>query len=131
VGDLIELRTDRRLETWTNAARAWGGSADEAANYDENARRLITTWGWPELSDYASRAWSGLIRDYYAPRWAGYLEHLRTGQPFSLDIWQQTWLSSPYRPSAPVPVSYLVGEARALLEECQCHNQAMQERRSL
>jgi len=116
---LMNLRPDRRLESWTGAARSWARSDDDAASYDENARRLITTWGWPELSDYASRVWSGLIRDYYAARWAAYFESRRSGSHFSLDIWQQTWLSSPYRPSTPVPVSDLAGEARALLKECQ------------
>jgi alpha-N-acetylglucosaminidase len=118
---LLNLRPDRRLEAWTEAARSWARSDDQAANYDENARRLITTWGWPELSDYASRVWSGLTRDYYAARWSAWLEHHRSGRPFSLDIWQQTWLSSPYRASPPLPVTDLFAEARELLEQCRRH----------
>jgi len=116
---LINLRSDRRLESWTQAARSWAHSDDQAASYDENARRLITTWGWPELSDYASRVWSGLTRDYYAARWSAYFDAHRSGRPFSLDIWQQTWLSSPYRASQPLPVADLIHEAKSLLEECQ------------
>jgi alpha-N-acetylglucosaminidase len=116
---LMNLRPDRRLETWTIAARSWAKSPDEAAFYDENARRLITTWGWPELSDYASRVWSGLIRDYYAARWAAWFESRRTSSHFSLDIWQQTWLSSPYRPSTPRPVPDLIAECHQLLAECK------------
>jgi alpha-N-acetylglucosaminidase len=118
---LMNLRQDRRLESWTQAARSWARCDDEAAYYDENARRLITTWGWPELSDYASRVWSGLTRDYYAARWSAYFEARRAGAHFSLDLWQQTWLSSPYRPSKPVPVSDLVAASRQLLEECRSH----------
>ncbi len=114
---LMNLREDRRLESWTDAARSWARRDDEAAYYDENARRLITTWGWPELSDYASRVWSGLIRDYYAARWRAYFEARRAGTPFSLDLWQQTWLSSPYRPSKPRPVPDLVAASKQLLEE--------------
>lgn len=116
---LLHLREDRRLETWMKAARAWAKSDDEAAYYDENARRLITTWGWPELSDYASRQWSGLTRDYYAARWAAYFKSRRTGTKFSLDLWQQTWLSTPYRASQPAVVSDLVTESERLLEECR------------
>ena len=116
---LMNLRPDRRLETWTQAARSWARSDDQAAYYDENARRLITTWGWPELSDYASRVWSGLTRDYYAARWSAWLESRRSGRGFSLDIWQQTWLSSPYRASPPMHVADPVAEARSLLQECQ------------
>jgi alpha-N-acetylglucosaminidase len=116
---LLHLRPDRRLETWTEAARSWARSDDQAAYYDENARRLITTWGWPELSDYASRVWSGLTRDYYAARWSAWFEARRSGRTFSLDIWQQTWLSSPYRARPPMPVAELFDEAKKLLEECR------------
>jgi alpha-N-acetylglucosaminidase len=40
-----------------------------------NARMLITTWGEREnsetagLRDYSYRQWSGMMRDFYAPRW--------------------------------------------------------------
>ncbi|WP_233581404.1 alpha-N-acetylglucosaminidase [Acidipila sp. EB88] len=112
---LMHLRPDRRLETWVGAARAKASTDDEAAFYDENARQLITTWGWPGLSDYASRVWSGLIRDYYAARWAAWLDAEIRGTEFSLDMWQQTWLSRPYRASTPMPVNDLFGTARAML----------------
>jgi alpha-N-acetylglucosaminidase len=118
---LMNVRPDRRLESWTSAARSWARGPDEAAYYDENARRLITTWGWPELSDYASRVWSGLIRDYYAARWSAYFEAQLSGSRFSLDLWQQTWLSSPYRPSKPTPVTDVVAASQQLLEECRRH----------
>ncbi|GGH17116.1 alpha-N-acetylglucosaminidase [Silvibacterium dinghuense] len=116
---LLNIRTDRRLETWTTAARSWARNNAEAAFYDENARRLITTWGWPELSDYAARAWSGLARDYYAARWKAWFEARHRGAAFSLDLWQQTWLSSPYRPSPATPVGDAVVESRRLLEACR------------
>ena len=116
---LMNLRPDRRLESWTQAARSWARSDDEAAYYDENARRLITFWGWPELTDYASRVWSGLIRDYYAPRWSAYFATRGSGIPYSADLWQQTWLSSPYRPSEPMAVPDLLAAAQQLLAECR------------
>jgi alpha-N-acetylglucosaminidase len=119
---LMNLRKDRRLESWTEAARSWAHSEDEAAYYDENARRLITTWGWPELSDYASRVWSGLIRDYYAARWSAYFAARRSGARFSLDLWQQTWLSSPYRPSRPKQITDLAAASKQLLEECRSYD---------
>ncbi|MGB8537613.1 MAG: alpha-N-acetylglucosaminidase [Acidobacteriaceae bacterium] len=119
IDGLMNLRPDRRLESWTQAARSWARSDDQAAYYDENARRLITTWGWPELSDYASRVWSGLIRDYYAPRWSAFLAARRSGTIYSVDLWQQTWLSTPYRPSKPMPVPDLVAAAQQLLAQCR------------
>ncbi len=132
---LLNLRPDRRMETWVAAARAKAASADEAAYYDENGRRLITTWGWPELSDYASRVWSGLTRDYYAARWRAWFDaqfdaqFTATAQPgghagessFSLDLWQQAWLSRPYTPSRPKTVADLVAEAQSMLAFCQCN----------
>jgi alpha-N-acetylglucosaminidase len=116
---LMNLRPDRRLETWVAAARAKAKTPDEAAFYDENARTLITTWGWPELSDYASRVWSGLIRDYYKARWSAWFEHQWTGNEFSLDLWQQAWLSRPYKPSTPAAVPDLVAAATAMLADCK------------
>jgi alpha-N-acetylglucosaminidase len=112
---MTNLRPDRRLETWVDSARSKAATADEAASLDENARRLITTWGWSELSDYASRVWSGLIRDYYAARWRAWFDHQLSGSEFSLDIWQQSWLSRPYVPSTPAPVPDLIAEAQSIM----------------
>jgi len=119
IDGLVNLRADRRLETWIASSALYAQAPDEAAFYDENARLLITTWGWPELSDYASRVWSGLIRDYYAARWQAWFSARHTGASFSLDLWQQTWLSSPYRPSKPLEVPDLIAESHALLTELQ------------
>jgi alpha-N-acetylglucosaminidase len=116
---LLHLRADRRLETWMQAARAYAGDPGEAASLDENARLLITTWGWPGLSDYAARAWSGLLRDYYAARWQAWFDARHAGRAFSLDLWQQSWLSAPYRPSPPRAVADLPSECRALIKESQ------------
>jgi alpha-N-acetylglucosaminidase len=116
---LMNLRPDRKLETWTAAAQSWGRSAGESVYYDENARRLITVWGWPELSDYASRVWAGLIRDYYAARWQAFFTGLKNNKPVSLDIWQETWLSSPYVASSPKQVTDLVSEAKSMLQQCK------------
>ena len=125
---LMHLRPDRRLETWVDAARARAGAPDEAAAYDRNARLLITTWGWPELSDYASRVWSGLARDYYAARWRAFFAHHLdegNGAAFSLDIWQQSWLSRPYTPSAPMPVADLLAAAHGMMATCRGEQAAL------
>ena len=29
----------------------------------------ITIWGGNRLKDYASKSWSGMLTDYYLPRW--------------------------------------------------------------
>jgi alpha-N-acetylglucosaminidase len=116
---IMNLRKDRRLETWSNDARSWGRSPDEAVYYDCNARLLITFWGWRELEDYASRVWSGLIRDYYVGRWRTFFQGLKSGALESLDVWEQTWLSNPYSPSQPLPVADLASEASEMLQVCK------------
>lgn len=69
-----------RAEKWLQEADSWGGFRD-------NAWHLITRWGNTEnLGDYASRAWSGLTRAYYLPRWElfinSHLDCLRSGRSF-------------------------------------------------
>lgn len=67
----------RRLGKWLADASAWGVTPDEAAYYRRNARTLITTWGHEcSIRDYASRAWSGLIDSYYAPRWQMFCDEI-------------------------------------------------------
>ena len=118
IDGLMNVRADRHLETWTEAARSWGTTSDIKAYYDANARRLITFWGWVELNDYASRVWSGLIRDYYVGRWQAFFQSLRDNRPPALDIWEETWLSSPYKPSAPMQVGNVAAESRRMLDTC-------------
>jgi alpha-N-acetylglucosaminidase len=112
---LMNLRRDRRLETWTDDARSWGRSPEEAVYYESDGRRIITFWGWPGLEDYASRVWSGLIRDYYVGRWRAFFKGLADKDGESVTIWEQTWLATPYVASRPLPVTDLVNEARSML----------------
>ena len=87
----------------------WLGLAtDAAANYDDFSRRifeksakaLITVWhAMGSLMDYASRAYSGLIADYYKPRWEKRIEAWddnlngkNTSQPTFADFDNSGWL---------------------------------------
>lgn len=119
VDALLNVRPDRRLETWVENARSWAASDDEEAYYDRDCRRLITFWGWTGLNDYASRVWSGLTRDYYAGRWRAFFESLRRGVEPDLDVWEESWLLSPYTPTAPRVVTNLLSEAKSILTECE------------
>ena len=105
---LLNCREDRRLERWIDQARAWGLTGEESALYEENARMQVTVWGGPELFDYASKMWSGLIRDFYAGRWKKFFELLRSTprgaavQSEELAAWEESWtkqttLSAPAR----------------------------------
>jgi alpha-N-acetylglucosaminidase len=62
------------LGTWIARARAKGTTPEEKARMEVNARTLVTTWSGKtdELNDYSHRQWSGLMRDYYLPRWEAF-----------------------------------------------------------
>jgi hypothetical protein len=65
------------LGRWLSNAEQLGKNADDFSKhlYEINAKSLITTWGSYNqcetggLHDYSNRQWSGLIKDYYKPRW--------------------------------------------------------------
>lgn len=65
------------LGRWVEQAKALADNADDFSKklYEFNAKALVTTWGAynqaeiGQLHDYSNRQWSGLIKDYYKPRW--------------------------------------------------------------
>ncbi|KAE8151487.1 tim-barrel domain-containing protein [Aspergillus avenaceus] len=78
---VLSTNTHFRLTTWINAARSlapeWENKSRIADFYEYNARNQITLWGpQGEISDYASKSWSGLVSSYYLPRWAMFINHL-------------------------------------------------------
>ena len=71
-------------------ARGLGLTDAERDHYEWNARVQITTWGnrsaaeTGKLREYAHKEWSGVLRDYYYPRWKTYFDALSAtldGQP--------------------------------------------------
>jgi len=76
---LVGTQEDFLLGRWIASARACATNLEDADLYEWNARNLITLWGTRDrnIRDYARRHWSGLIADFYLPRWelfAGYLD---------------------------------------------------------
>jgi len=77
------------LGPWIQQAQAWGTSADEVKMYESNARTQITLWGDKdsEISGYAYKLWSGLVLDFYGPRWGLFFlkleDALRRQVPFN------------------------------------------------
>ena len=69
------------LGPWLEMARAEGDTPAEKAYMEFLARTILTLWGdregSPELHDYACREWSGLLDDFYRPRWESYINILR------------------------------------------------------
>lgn len=94
------------LGRWTSSARriALEGKGTKVEDEDWlewNARTLITVWGTESaantggLRDYSNRVWSGLLRDFYYPRWQRFFKALTNGQPTpSLAEWfamEEAW----------------------------------------
>lgn len=64
---LLQSHPLDRLDRWVSQAREWGDSPSERAYYEADAKRQVTVWGGPVLTEYAAKMWSGLIKTYYAP----------------------------------------------------------------
>ncbi|KAN0029588.1 hypothetical protein ACTA71_007719 [Dictyostelium dimigraforme] len=91
-----------QLGLWTYRARLWAyptndiptlqnSSNSNTAPYEFNARNVLTLWGPSNsvLHDYAFKLWSGLVSDFYSPRWELFLKSLvqsvENHKPFNKD----------------------------------------------
>lgn len=88
---ILSLHPIYNLQRWIDFARAHATTPDEATYYEKNAKRIVTIWG-PPVNDYSARIWSGLIRDFYVPRYNAYFNSLKTGQPFDYPAWEAQWV---------------------------------------
>jgi alpha-N-acetylglucosaminidase len=96
---ILNTRVDLRLERWISMARAEGTSQREKELLERNARKQVTTWGGPDLFDYAAKLWSGLVRDFYAGRWHLFFSLLRDGVASPeirerVRVWEEQWAES-------------------------------------
>ncbi len=87
---LLAAHPNLRLEHWENFAAAYDKRESCGKKYQANARRLISIWG-PPINDYSARVWSGLIRDYYLPRWTQYFAN-KQGASKNITEWEQAWV---------------------------------------
>jgi alpha-N-acetylglucosaminidase len=99
---LLATRKDFLLGPWIADARRWGTTPQEKYLFERNARNLITLWGDVNspLHEYACRQWSGLLNDFYKPRWQQFFSAIQpalTGKKemevagFQKDIAQWEW----------------------------------------
>ena len=84
-----------RLDRWVGLARAWGHDPGDQNYYEADSKRQVTVWGGPELSEYAAKMWSGLISQYYVPRWTQWLDAQRKGQTWMPQDWEESWITQP------------------------------------
>ena len=100
---LLATRQDFLLGSWLADARSWGTTPDEKALYEQNARDLITLWGGADnrLHEYSNRQWSGLLSDFYKPRWEQFFTEVNKNwgnfdqQAFDDEIrqWEWNWVT--------------------------------------
>lgn len=76
---LLATRKDFLLGKWVADARSWGITPKEKSLYEFNAKDLITLWGDKDcpLNEYACKQWSGLLSDFYKPRWEQFFAQLQ------------------------------------------------------
>lgn len=92
------------LATWIDDARAYGDTPADAASYVANAKAQVTIWGGEgNLNDYASKAWQGLYRGFYLPRWSMFLDALKAAGTGVFDepaavrasiAWERAWVDA-------------------------------------
>lgn len=92
---VLGTRREVLLGKWIEDARRWGDDDASKAHLEWNARNQITLWGGRDsvLHDYARKHWSGLVADFYAPRWRKFFTVLKTAlidnKPPALDVLEQ------------------------------------------
>ena len=93
--DLLSSDINYLLGSWTEDARSSVSSNTSKVLYEFNARNQVTLWGYRDvgLSDYAAKAWGGLVKDYYLPRWQLFIstveKAVETGKEVDLDSYRQ------------------------------------------
>jgi alpha-N-acetylglucosaminidase len=77
---LLASRSEFLLGNWLAAAKSMDHTKQEQILCEKNARTQITYWGpdspGTDLHDYASKEWSGLLHDFYLPRWEMFIRDL-------------------------------------------------------
>ena len=76
----MSTRREFLLGTWLASAKAFGHTEEEKKLCEKNARTQIAYWG-PDNSeaagrDYAYKEWSGLLQNFYLPRWQMFIDDL-------------------------------------------------------
>ena len=111
---LLSTHPTLRLERWIDFANKQAVTPEQRRQYERNAKRIVTIWG-PPVDDYSARVWSGLIRDYYLPRWKHYFASRKTGESFDFAAWEKNWVESEGC-SSQTPPTDVVNTARSLMD---------------
>lgn len=112
---LLSVHPTLRLERWIDFAHKQAVTSEQHKQYEKNAKRIVTIWG-PPVDDYSARIWSGLIRDYYLPRWKHYFDSRKTREHFNFAEWEKNWVESSEGCSFLIPPTDIVNIARSLMD---------------
>lgn len=76
--NLLSSTDNFLLGKWLAGARARGTNKMEKDLFEYNARVQLTTWSFDNslLHEYAHKEWSGLLVDFYKPRWEMFFDYL-------------------------------------------------------
>lgn len=118
-----------RLENWLTYARNWGNTPKLKDYYEKNARRIVTIWG-PPVDDYSARIWSGMLRDYYLPRWKHYFETRHTGKSFDFAGWERSWVEEKHGLSEVKPYENVLDGCVALMNRARKIDRSLLEEKS-
>lgn len=75
--NILSTSSHFMLGPWLHDARTFASSHLENQSFDFYAKNQITLWGPKgENLDYATKQWSGVVIDYYYPRWKLFCHYL-------------------------------------------------------
>uniref|UniRef100_A0A1A9WWC2 Alpha-N-acetylglucosaminidase n=1 Tax=Glossina brevipalpis TaxID=37001 RepID=A0A1A9WWC2_9MUSC len=89
--EILGTNVNFLLGPWLEDSKKFSNNINEQKLFEFNARNQITTWGPKgEIGDYATKQWSGIVQDYYKPRWKYFLLELHQSlidkQPFNRSL---------------------------------------------
>lgn len=115
---LLTLHPNFRLEKWEEMAKMMAGKDMLLSEkYARSARRIVSIWEPKDavsVRDYAAKVWSGLIRDYYLPRWDIYFKNRLQGLNHSIAEFENQWVAQMPALTQPLSVKNRVEESVAL-----------------
>lgn len=103
-----------RLEKWLERAKNSTSEKRIQKQYVQNAKRIVTVWG-PPVDDYSARIWSGLIRDYYLPRWRYFFKSMHENKNVNMQKWELKWVNDTSSLSAVEPIKDIIHESNEIL----------------
>ena len=111
--ELLQVETGGSFTKWCNHAISRATNFEERELYLRNAKAQVSVWGGNRLKDYASKSWSGILPDFYIPRWQMLFDEVKTkGDAFDYELckqkiiaWEMQWIENGNVPASPETLS--------------------------